>query len=165
MKKIVTVVMVVLALTACSKIQVRTEETIFAPRAQVWDVLVDFKKYPDWNPYHVMVRGLPELGADLIVNVQRPDGKSVEVPPHIVRLQQGRELTWGGGIKGLFYGEHVFLLEDVLGGTRLVHNEDFTGLFVGFADLPPDVLTQGYKEMNKALKEYVESRIRDRHHP
>jgi hypothetical protein len=41
-------------------------------------------------------------------------------------------------------------------GTRLLHNEDFTGMFVGFADLPPDVLTQGYKGMNKALKKYVE---------
>jgi len=156
MQKILSVLVVALGLTACSEIQVRTEETIYAPRSEVWAALVNFKQYPEWNPYHVTVRGEPTLGAKLVVNIQRPDGKSIEIPPHIIRFEPGRELTWGGGIKGVFYGEHVLLLEDVAGGTRLSHNEDFTGMFVGFADLPPDVLTEGYNAMNKALKEYVE---------
>jgi len=156
MQRILTAVVVTLGLIGCSDIQVRTEETIFAPRPKVWDALINFEKYPDWNPYHIMVRGEPKLGAELVVKIQRPDGQSVEIPPHIIRWEQGRELTWGGGIKGVFYGEHVFLLEDVPGGTRLIHNEDFTGMFVGFADLPPDVLTEGYKAMNKALKKYLE---------
>ncbi|MEH6559762.1 MAG: SRPBCC domain-containing protein [Oceanicoccus sp.] len=158
MKKIISALVVVICLTACGEIQVRTEETILAPRSEVWQVLVNFNKYPDWNPYHVMVKGEPKLGADLVINIHRPDGKSVEIPPHIIRLEEGRELTWGGGIKGVFFGEHVLLLEDVPGGTRLSHNEDFTGMFVGFADLPPEVLTEGYKSMNKALKEYVEEK-------
>ncbi len=42
------------------------------------------------------------------------------------------------------------------GQTRLIHNEDFTGLFVGFADLPPDVLKEGYERMNAALKAHME---------
>lgn len=146
-------------LSACTThIPIRTEIVVQAPPERVFAVLTDFEKYPEWNPYHIRVAGKPEIGAELEVRVHRPDGKTVDVPAvHVLRLVADRELTWGGGMKGVFYGEHVFLLEPVAADrTRLVHNEDFMGLFIGFADLPPAVLTEGYNRMNRALKAYVE---------
>ncbi|XPS86615.1 uncharacterized protein Dvar_46330 [Desulfosarcina variabilis str. Montpellier] len=44
------------------------------------------------------------------------------------------------------------------GKTLLKHNEDFSGIAIGFADLPPDVIAEGYHQMNKALKVLLEAK-------
>ena len=150
-----------LALTGCAThIPVRTQIDIDAPVDQVFDTLIDFKEYPHWNPYHVRVVGKPEIGEPLDVRVQRPDGKVVDVPAvHVLRLKENTELTWGGGMKGIFYGEHIFKLKALSKTTtRLTHNEDFRGIFIGFADLPPEVLHEGYRNMNLALKNHLEQK-------
>lgn len=142
----------------CTSIAIRTAVEIDAPTAAVYAVLADLETYPDWNPYHQKVEGEFVEGADLMVLVKRPDGKEVKVPPHMLRIEENREITWGGGIKGIFYGEHRFLLTP-LGPNRtlLEHDEDFSGIAVGFADLPPSVLAEGYQMMNRALKERIEN--------
>jgi hypothetical protein len=145
-------------LAGCSPTEIRTAIDIDAPPERVWAILTDFARYPEWNPYHVSVTGKPVLGAELAVRIRRPDGKTVEIEPHILRLDPLKELTWGGGIKGIFFGEHVLRLEAAgPGRTRLIHNEDFTGAAIPFADLPPAVLTEGYARMNAALKRRAEA--------
>jgi hypothetical protein len=147
-----------LSITSCSSISIRTSVEIDAPSEVVYAVLSDFESYPAWNPYHRKVKGVFQDGADLVVYVTRPDGKQVEVPPHIIRIVENKEITWGGGIRGIFYGEHSFLLMQISQDkTLLKHNEDFSGIAVGFADLPPEVIAKGYQLMNLALKERVES--------
>ncbi len=157
--RILMTLLAALPLMGCvNHIPIRTQVEIDAPVERVYSALLDFKSYPDWNPYHIRVAGRPEIGAKLEVTVQRPDGKIIEVPAvHVLRLRENAELTWGGGIKGVFYGEHVFALQKLEGDKpRLIHNEDFKGIFIGFADLPPDVLTKGYEQMNEALKRHLE---------
>jgi len=158
MKALLSIIPVIFLAGCTTHIPVRTEIIIDAPREVVFAQLIDFKSYSQWNPYHIRVAGEPRIGAKLEIRVHRPDGKKIDVPAvHILRLEENRELTWGGGIKGIFYGEHVFLLENAEGGgTRLVHNEDFNGLLIGFADLPADVLTAGYNGLNMALKTLIE---------
>jgi len=159
--RIITALLAALSLVGCSNpLSIRTQIDIEAPVEQVFSTLLDFESYPDWNPYHKRVVGNREVGAKLEVTVQRPDGKIIEVPAvHIIRLHENREITWGGGIKGVFYGEHVFELQKIdSNNTRLKHNENFEGIFIGFADLPKDVLTQGYEQMNEALKKYLEGK-------
>ena len=153
-----------LGLSACTtNIPVRTQIEIDAPRSTVFAVLTDFERYPDWNPYHIHVAvedsGPIRVGAPLEVTVRRPDGVVVEVPHvEVLAFERDRLLVWGGGLSGIFRGEHVFRLEDgANAGTRLIHDETFSGLFVGFADLPPAVLTAGYEGMNRALKAHVEA--------
>ena len=150
-------ILALLSITSCSNISIRTAVEIDAPREAVYSVLSDMESYPAWNPYHRKIKGKFEEGADLIVYVTRPDGKQIEVPPHIIRLVENKEITWGGGIQGIFYGEHSFLLEQISRDkTLLRHNEDFSGIAVSFADLPPEVIADGYQLMNLALKERVE---------
>jgi hypothetical protein len=140
--------------------KVRTAIEIDAPPERVFAVLADFAAYPDWNPYHVAVEGKPEVGAPLTVSIRRPDGKAVTVRPHLLRLEPNRELTWGGGIAGIFRGEHVLKLESLPGHrTKLIHDEDFTGIAVVLANLPTEVLTAGYRLMNEALKRRVEEAL------
>ncbi len=141
-----------------SSISIRTAIEIDAPKEAVYAVLADLESYPEWNPYHQKIEGQFEEGSDLTIYVLRPDGKEREVPPHMMRIVENEEITWGGGIRGIFYGEHSFVLVDAgKGKTLLKHNEDFSGIAISFADLPPDVIAEGYQQMNIALKHLVEN--------
>jgi len=146
--------------TGCSNISIRTLVEIDAPKNEVYAVLADLKSYPKWNPYHRSVVGNFVEGAELKIQVLRPDGKNIEVPPHMIRIVENEEIIWGGGIRGIFYGIHSFRLQEKeLGKTILRHDEDFSGIAVGFADLPPNVIAEGYQQMNIALKEYIENKV------
>ncbi len=154
---IITVCLIFLA--GCTNISIRTAIEIDAPKEEVYAVLADIESYPEWNPYHRKVEGKFEEGAALTIFVLRPDGKEVEVPPHMMRIIENEEITWGGGIRGIFYGVHSFVLETQTSGkTLLKHNEDFSGFAITFADLPPDIIAEGYHRMNVALKKLVESK-------
>ncbi len=145
-------------LNGCAGKSIRTAIEIDAPRERVYDILADLQAYSEWNPYHRRVQGDFSEGAALSVDIIRPDGKEVHVPPHMMRIEPYREITWGGGIHGIFYGEHRFLLSTTDRGTTLLeHNEDFTGFAINFADLPEDVIADGYHQMNLALKQRAES--------
>ncbi|MEM9495584.1 MAG: SRPBCC domain-containing protein [Pseudomonadota bacterium] len=140
---------------------IETDIKIDAEPCTVFEVLADFDRYPEWNPYHIRVNGTLEVGAPLEVRVSRPDGKVVDVPHvRLLEVEPCRTLVWGGGVSGVFRGEHRFdLVPGPANITKLSHTERFSGLFIGFADLPVDVLTQGYEEMNAALKSYIEAAV------
>jgi hypothetical protein len=133
-----------------------TEVEIAAPPQAVWSVLADNANYPAWNPYHVQVTGEMAPGQKLMVHIHKPNGEETTVKPHLLRLVPNRELTWGGGVRGLFYGEHVFLLEETAEHhTRLIHKESFRGLAVRF--VPLEAIDEGYALMNEALKRHIEA--------
>lgn len=148
------------AASACTTSKsIDTAIEINAQPCAVYDVLANIDHYPEWNPYHVRVNGNLEVGAPLEVRVSRPDGKVVDVPHvRVLEVEPCQSLVWGGGVWGVFRGEHRFdLAQGPSGVTELSHTERFSGLFIGFVDLPVDVLTQGYEDMNAALKSYIEA--------
>ncbi len=154
------VILTAAALAAgCASLPVKhiyTEVVIEAPPRTVWDILVDNSRYAEWNPYHVRVDGRLAPGEKLDVEIHKPNGETVEIEPRVMRIEPLRELTWGGGIHGIFFGEHVFLLEPLRAdATRLVHKEDFVGIAVPFASL--DAIEAGYRQMNRALKKRAEA--------
>ena len=137
-------------------LHIYTEIEIDASPEAVYAALADLESYPEWNPYHVEVIGKAAVGEPLVVHISKPNGETPTVHPHMLRMEPKSELTWGGGMHGVFYGEHVFLLEETpTGGTHLIHKEDFTGIAVHFASL--DTIEEGYNQMNEALKAYLES--------
>jgi hypothetical protein len=155
-----TAVLATLATVAgCAAIpskHIHTEIDIAAPPEKVWTILADNTRYPEWNPYHVRVEGTLAVGSRLDVELHKPNGERVHIEPHVIRLTPDEELTWGGGIKGIFFGEHVFLLEPgERAGTRLVQKETFSGIAVPF--VPLDAIEEGYNLMNRALKARAEA--------
>ncbi len=145
--------------TGCSFLpekHIHTEIEIQAPPQTVWEILVNNEAYPSWNPYHVKVEGKMETGSRLFVEIHKPNGEKVEIEPHVMRIIPFKELVWGGGLRGVFFGEHSFLLSP-LGdqSTHLVHKEHFSGITIPFASL--DSIEEGYQLMNEALKARAES--------
>lgn len=144
------------ASTGLTGVEIDTAITIAAPVAEVWAALADIDSYPDWNPYHVRVEGALEPSARLTVRIEKPNGKSLSIRPHVMELDPERSLVWGGGIRGLFHGEHRFDLQPLGPNcTRLSHTEQFTGLFVRTAAL--EAIEPGYRRMNRALKARLEA--------
>jgi hypothetical protein len=139
-------------------VHIHTEIIIDAPPQAVWAVLSDVDSYESWNPYHVKVSADGEItpGRSLVVSISKPNGEQVTIKPHVIRMEPERELTWGGGVRGIFFGEHRFLLEPAGSSTHLIHSEDFTGFAVRYAGL--DSIEEGYQSMNRALKERIERR-------
>ena len=126
----------------------------------MWNVLVDFAAYPDWNPFIRRLQGEATVGARLEVTVQPPGGKAMTFRPRVLAAEPARELRWLGRVllPGLFDGEHGFRLEAVAGGCRLHHGETFRGLLVPLFARTLDATEQGFGALNQALKERVERR-------
>ena len=78
---------------------------------------MDFKSYPEWNPFIVSAEGEPTVGARLKIDIQPPGGKKMTFKPKVITADRGKEFTWLGRLlfPGLFDGEHSFKFEELPG--------------------------------------------------
>lgn len=137
-----------------------TDIEIRASAEVIWNILTDFARYPQWNPFIKSIEGQVQKGEKLRVVIQPPGGKAMTFTPTLLVVHPGRELRWRGRlfIPGLFDGEHSFQIEPT-GNTacRFVHKEEFSGLLVPLLWKSLDTTTrQGFQAMNEALKKRSE---------
>lgn len=135
--------------------KIETEILINAGAETVWKVLTDFDNHPTWNPFILSISGEKAVGKNLTVSMRPPGGKGMTFKPVILKFEPNREFRWKGKllVKGLFDGEHFFILEPVgESQTRLVHGEIFSGILVGMVKGPLDKTRDGFILMNNALK-------------
>lgn len=140
--------------------KVETSIDVAASPARVWEILTDFPKHAEWNPFITSIAGSLEVGTKLAIRVQPPGKKGMRFAPVLLAADPERELRWKGRlfVPGLFDGEHYFRLEALETGTRLHHGELFSGLFVAMTGQPSfDAIAQGFRAMNAALKSRAES--------
>ena len=133
---------------------------INASPEEVWSVLTDFAKFPDWNPFMRWAKGELRAGAKLEVRIQPTGARGSTFKPTILVVNPPRELRWIGHlwISGFFDGEHILTIEPIgNNNARFEQKEIFNGLFVRLLakSLDRDTL-RGFNEMNKALKKQVE---------
>jgi hypothetical protein len=138
----------------------RTEHFIPAPLSEVWEVLADFERYGEWNPLLTDGRGVAALGGTLSFTVRAPDGsgKTYRMKGRVVECERPRVLAWTGGLWPILTGRHYFRLIPQEGGTRLVHGEEFSGLYpriVGQAKI--ESFRPRYESMNRALEARVKA--------
>jgi len=142
--------------------EIATSIEISATPERVWNVLLDFARYPDWNPFVRSIEGLPAEGATLKVSIHPPNGKAMEFRPVVLRHRAGREFRWKGKLllPGVFDGEHYFVLTPGAdGATLFTHGENFSGLLVPLFRGALDSGTKaGFEAMNLALKQRLETR-------
>src|SRR5687768_12648923 len=75
---------------------------INAPAAFVWDVLVDYPSYPEWNPYTIAAETTLELDDRIDLTLPQVDGSDstfinrefirIVDPPHHLRYDTGEEM-------------------------------------------------------------------------
>lgn len=133
--------------------------TINASADRVWQILVDFERYPEWNPFVISASGEAQPGKRITVRIKPPGKRAMTFRPRVLVATPGRELRWLGRllVPGLFDGEHSFTIEP-LGPDRcrLVQAETFSGILVGLLGSTLRATAQGFEQMNEALKTRAE---------
>ncbi|WP_254765740.1 SRPBCC domain-containing protein [Salinilacihabitans rarus] len=141
--------------------QVEVFEEIDAPPSVVWDVLLEFDAYPEWNPFVRSIEGVPVTGERLRVRIEPPESRGWTFTPAVVAAEENRRLVWVGRllVPFAFDGYHEFHLEPVDGGerTRLLQRETFRGALVPLL-FDADRIERGFRAMNEAVKARAEAR-------
>jgi hypothetical protein len=137
-----------------------TSIMISSPPERVWEILVDFARYEEWNPFILRAEGEPTTGTTLKVHIQPPGDKGMTHQPTVQVAEPARHLQWLGkvAIPGMFSGRHEFILEAAEGGTLLRQREEFGGFLVPFLRRTLDRTEDGFQQLNQALKERAERR-------
>jgi len=136
---------------------------IDAPPSRVWEVLVDFPAWKEWNPFIPSITGKLELGGSLRLTVSPPGLKSMKFKSKVFTLRSCEEIVWGGGFLLFVYrGDHAISLSQLpSGGTRFRQIERWRGplvLLMGrMFKRMFEPTKQGYHQMNTALKRRVEA--------
>ena len=137
------------------KKNIETSITINAGAEKIWNILIDFEKYPQWNPFILSIEGVAKEGSRLKANIQ-----GMRFKPLVLAAKKHQEFRWLGHLlfRGLFDGEHYFLLkENNDRTTTLTHGENFSGLLVSVFSKSLDEKTRaGFEKLNQALKERAE---------
>jgi hypothetical protein len=137
-----------------------SEIEIHASSERVWQILSDFKRFPQWNPFIRWAKGEAKTGARLEVRIQPSGASGMTFKPVVLKAEPNRELRWLGRllVAGLFDGEHIFSIE-ALGAqhVRFTQREIYTGWLVPLMARGLDTDTRrGFEEMNQALKVLAE---------
>ena len=138
-----------------------TSITINASAQKVWQVLMNHKDYPNWNPFIKQITGDPQEGASIQVTLQPENKKPMEFSPIVLNNEAEKEFRWLGHlfVKGLFDGEHFFKLEEIdANKTKVIHGENFTGIMASvLLSMIGESTQNGFVAMNNSLKNKVES--------
>jgi len=140
-----------------------TKIIIQAPVAAVWQILLDFEKYPEWNPFIINIKGKAAVGSQLENTISIKGNAPQTFTPKVLVMKPQQEFRWLGKLylKGVFDGEHYFKLLPLSDSkTKLIHGEQFTGILVKILmSMIGSATEKGFVQMNEALKKRVESTI------
>lgn len=102
-------------------IECTAEIEIPAPQRQVWDALLDFEGYPEWNPY-IAVRGAAALGSQVQWAYSSQLIKRIWTSATITELDEPNAITWSFRIGWLFSFEERFQVHSTGQGTQVSHS-------------------------------------------
>lgn len=155
MKTLLSLLLITNSLGIMAK-HIETRIIIHATPEQVWHAFTQFNTYPEWNPFVSKLTGTPVVGQKITVKLP-----GMTFNPKVLVYNANREFRWAGKLwlKGLFDGEHYFILQDNGNGTTtFIQGEHFKGFLLPLFKHMLDTKTvAGFNAMNEALKKRVES--------
>jgi hypothetical protein len=139
--------------------EISTQVDIDATPQRVWEVLTDFPRYAQWNPFIREAVGEARAGTTLALRMFPAKGRPMSFKPRVLAAREGAELRWLGRfiLPGIFDGEHQFTLGPHDGGTRVVQSEKFSGLLVPMLGSLIDRTVENFQLLNDGLKKRAES--------
>jgi hypothetical protein len=136
-----------------------SEIAIDAPSELVWQVIVDFDSYPDWNPVEIEAKGQAVVGAAFEHTGKLPGRKPRTFKARIIEATPPRALAWKGHIvvPGLFDVRHHFEIDPLDDDrSRLRQYEYFSGLLIPFMRGVLHDTQAAFELANKAIKQRAE---------
>lgn len=142
--------------------ELRCEIGIDSPPERVWEILIDFERFPEWNPFIRQASGRIEANERLTVTMHPSGGRRTTFRPSILKVEPNKELRWLGhlGFPGVFDGQHIFELQPSEDRkTLFIQREEFCGILLPFlTGMLRKETARGFVEMNLALKKRAEGR-------
>lgn len=145
---------------------VEVKTTINASPSKVWQILIDFVHYPDWNPFIVKLEALATKDTRLIAHIKSGNRPVQTFQPVLLVVQENAELRWLGKLyfEFLFRAEHYFQIKPLDGDTNnatkcdFIHGELFSGLSQPLvAKMMGTDIENSFRAMNEALKNRAEA--------
>lgn len=125
--------------------------------SEVWDILVDFESWENWNSFIPMVQGNLEVGKKMSIKVVSPGFKAMVFKPKVYEINSCNKISWGGSLIVFVY-KHDFLLEYIDNNiTRFRQVEKFKGPIILLLNKMIKNTAIGYQNMNEEFKQYVEN--------
>jgi hypothetical protein len=143
--------------------EIYTEIGINASAKIVWDILIDFDNYMEWNSFIKEISGDPKRGSHIQIFIKPPNSNGLNFKPEILVYDVGKEISWLGKlwIPGLFDGRHSLIIEEVDDSNVLfIQKERFTGILVPFFSGMLKDTKSGFEIMNNELKIRAEKRMK-----
>jgi len=140
--------------------EIKTEIGISASPSRIWEVLIDFSHYPEWNPFLLEVRGDVYQGARIHYRFEMPRGIRIWTAAVVLRFNPERELRFSAQLltPNVFRGDHYFTIEPKDRNSAIFHHgEIISGLLFPAVQLilqkhgPPI-----FQALNGALKRRAE---------
>lgn len=133
---------------------------IDAPVQVVWNQVVDFPSYKDWNPFMVKMDGELREGGQFVCIVMPPGRKNTNLRSTLATIKPEKELLFHStAMGGLMKDDHLMTVESIgEGRTRFFQSIAFRGLLASLAGGTIKDCEKGIEEMNKVLKERCESK-------
>ena len=139
--------------------RITTSIDIAATPAEVWKVLMDWARYPEWNPTLRAIAGQARKGGKITVSIASPVG-TLAIPAVVTRLATNSCITWHSQMRlsGLFDRDHIVELSPDPTGCRVTQTQTFAGILApGASMVATRTVKDGLEKMNVALKERVEA--------
>ena len=61
---------------------------------EIWEVLIRFDQYSEWNPFIREIQGTLDVGSRLNVFLQPPGSRGMRIRPVLLSVVPSRELRW-----------------------------------------------------------------------
>ncbi len=139
--------------------EIRTEIIINTSKEEVWSILTNFRKYPEWNPFIRSLEGQAVKDTRLMATLQLKDRKPMVFKSVVTVSEEKKKFEWLGTTPfNVVNGRHYFILEEISKKqVKFVHGEQFTGILARpFHKRLAWPTQKGFVEMNKALKNRAE---------
>lgn len=136
---------------------IHTSIDIKASPKQVWEILTDFDRYAEWNPFVKKIEGKIAVGKRFYAEIG-----DMKFKPVVVAFEEEKVFEWLGHVlipRIVFDGQHKFeLVDNQDGTTRLNQSEKFSGILVPLMKkMLINKTKPGFESLNQALKERAEA--------
>jgi len=132
---------------------------IHASAANIWAILVDARRWPEWDSNFDKIDGKIGLGERLTIFSKVMQGRPVSVI--VAELVPNRQMTWTSGMPlGLFRGRHSWTLTERSDGTtQFVSYETFTGILSPLIEKSIPDMTPSFNDFVSRLKCRAETEL------